>query len=450
MKLKALAISLMSLVSACAAWPDPVVPAAPAMLETAADEEGVRQAFLFGFPVFQMALTRAYAEKTAQKDGRTIVNRFGHRRHLAGPADRAVTTPNNDTIASAAWLDLSSGPVVLSTPSLPGRYHSVALLDLFTDNFRILGSRDGGEGGKFFITGPAWEGKVPQGLAHVSSPTNDVWAIVRILVTSRADLPSANAAQSEFSLTPYGSEARLAAPEPDGSEDPAGFLDVVNEMLGRGPLPPYQSRRAKMLASFGIRPGKSGAFLELDPKVRQIWLKKFSSMKQDLRNGIDQFSSVQNGWTKPDANIGKFGVNDGYRASIALTGLAALPEEEAIYLSILKNGSKCYTLAVPRDIPVKSGGFWSLTLYEQTPEGRQYLFKNPIHKYSIGDRSPDVQRDAHGNIDIFICHEQRGAKNWLPSPSGNYGLTFRIYLPLQSVREGRWSLPALQVSSATR
>lgn len=416
----------------------------------AAGEEGVRQAFLFGFPVFQMALTRASAERTAQKDGRTIVNRFGHRRHLAGPSDRAVTTPNNDTIASAAWLDLSDGPVVLSTPPLPGRYHSVAFLDLFTDNFRILGSRDHNQGGKFFVTGPRWEGTVPQGLDHISSPTNDVWVIVRILVTSESDLTSAITAQSQFTLKPFSDgPSRPVAPLPAGTEEPAAFLDVVNDMLGRGPLPPYQGRKAKTLISYGIQPGKLGAFSELDPKIQQTWRELYVEMKQDLRNGVEKFSTVQNGWTTPHSSIGNFADNDWYRASIALTGLAALPEEEAIYLSIVKNGSKCYTLAVPREIPVRPGGFWSLTLYEQTPEGRQYLFDNSIHRYAIGDRSPEVERNARGNIEIFICPEQRGAKNWLPSPSGNYGLTFRIYLPRKTVREGRWKLPALEIRSPT-
>ena len=43
----------------------------------------------------------------------------------------AITTPNNDTLYSQAWIDLSSGPVRITVPPTGGRYFSLALMDMF-------------------------------------------------------------------------------------------------------------------------------------------------------------------------------------------------------------------------------------------------------------------------------------------------------------------------------
>jgi hypothetical protein len=47
-------------------------------------------------------------------------NQFRHVRRLADHASRAVTTPNNDTLYSSAWLDLRAGPVEVVAAPPPG------------------------------------------------------------------------------------------------------------------------------------------------------------------------------------------------------------------------------------------------------------------------------------------------------------------------------------------
>src|SRR3546814_14209733 len=44
------------------------------------------------------------------------VNQFTHTRRLRGPDDKEVVTPNNDTLFTNAWLDLSAGPLVIEVP----------------------------------------------------------------------------------------------------------------------------------------------------------------------------------------------------------------------------------------------------------------------------------------------------------------------------------------------
>ena len=40
--------------------------------------------------------------------------------------------------------------------------------------------------------------------------------------------------------------------------------------------------------------------------------------------------------------------------------------------------------------PVDS--FWSLSLYRLPAEGQSYFTDNPINRYAIGDRTPDLKR----------------------------------------------------------
>ena len=137
---------LMIAAASLALAPGTRVLAAPDALKDAA-----REAWLYGLPLIEMATTRARAlsGRGGQPAG---LNRFGHTRQLAGPQSRAVTAPNNDTLYSSAWLDLTQGPVTLAVPPTGDRYISVAGMNLYTDNDFVLGSRSsGGAGGRYTI-----------------------------------------------------------------------------------------------------------------------------------------------------------------------------------------------------------------------------------------------------------------------------------------------------------
>ena len=69
---------------------------------------------------------------------------------------------------------------------------------------------------------------------------------------------------------------------------------------------------------------------------------------------------------------------------------AALPPTEVIYFQNTKDSENRtldastganYTITFPLPLPAR--GFWSLTIYNAT---NLLLFKNPISRYSIGDR----------------------------------------------------------------
>ena len=99
---------------------------------------------------------------------------------------------NHDTLLTVGWLDLSKGPLVLHVPSFSGRYYSVQFTDPFDVDVAYVGTRaTGTQEGEYLISGPGWTGQVPSGTKQISSPTNSVLVIGRILVYSDSDLPTA-------------------------------------------------------------------------------------------------------------------------------------------------------------------------------------------------------------------------------------------------------------------
>ncbi len=406
----------------------------------AAIDRGVREAFLFAFPAYQIARTRANAFALG---GRAMLNRFGHRTRLATPTDRAVTTPNNDTLYSSAWLDLTQGPVTLRVPALPDRYHSVALMDVFTANFAVLGTSTGGRGGTYLVTPPGWRGAVPAGVTRVAAPTRYVWALARILVDGEADLPAATAAQARFTIdgpeTPLDASAKPLPAIPE----PQQMLAAVATLLGRSGVPAEHAAAARRAARYGVTPGQADPWASLSPAVRESWTRQFPQLLASLRQGFAARGTAGNGWSYPPASLGTFGSDFAYRSAVALGGLAALPTSEALYLSRAGAPGRCATVTVP-PVPMQARGFWSLSMYEVTPEGQQFFVANPISRYAIGDRTPGLVRAPDGSVRLHlgpVAPAGAGA-NWLPAPAGRWSVTFRIYRPSPAIMRGRWSLPA--------
>jgi hypothetical protein len=84
-------------------------------------------------------------------------------------------------------------------------------------------------------------------------------------------------------------------------------------------------------------------------------------------------------------------------------------------------------------------------MYEQMPDGKMFFAGNPLQRYSIGDRTPGLTRNADGTLDIWLQHETPGnnalCSNWLPAPAGPFVIVLRAYLPRRELREGRAELP---------
>lgn len=433
-----------------------LVPGSPAVAaETPVDASAeappaqwAQAAFEFAFPVYEIMRTRAVF---LAQEGRKV-NEIRHRQTLSKAADRQVTAPNNDTLYSSAWLDLTAGPIILDVPTTGKRYHSVEFMDLFTDAFKVIGTRtDRGQAGRYMIVGPKWKGKAAAGTQLIRAPMNDVWMLARTLVYGPEDLETAQAVQRGYRLSvskPLSPARSFSLPTPR-RPSPAEFLDVVNAALARGPLPEVHQSRLEAFAAAGIRPGKQGVFSALAPAAQTEWQRGLPQMYASLVRAFADSGVDHNGWRHPTPGLAQFGTDDRYRSRIALSALAALPLGESANRTALVDqdrmkfdGHNDYVLKLPAQIPVD--GFWSVTLYEPDGDGRWFFYDNPSDRYSIGNRTAGLVRDADGGITIRIQHGQPDSGNWLPAPQGPFGLSFRSYLPRPEMSNGTFILPPVQ------
>ncbi len=125
--------------------------------------------------------------------------------HAPASASKLATTGvNHDTLMTAGWLDLSKGPQVLHVPDMNDRYYSVQFTDPSKNtNFAYVGKRTTGtQAGDYLISGPGWNGTVPQGVKQISSPKNSVLLFGRVLVVSDSDLETAYDLSKQIRLTP--------------------------------------------------------------------------------------------------------------------------------------------------------------------------------------------------------------------------------------------------------
>ncbi len=424
---------------------------AKASLADTPEVQALRRAFHYAFPVYEMMRTRALTLARTQAFGIDGINRLLPRKTLADATSRDVTTPNNDTLYASAWLDLTGGPVTLTIPDLPGRYNSAALMNVFTDNVAILGTRTGG-GGRFAIAGPGWTGKAPEGTTLVRSDTNDAWLLVRVHVDGAGDLAAAGTAIDGFRLDGGAAPVpTVAVPTP--VPDAKTLLAVVNEALGRS----HVAGRADQFADAGVRPGVAETWEALPATTQKLWTAALPAFRDELKGGMAKVGAEIGGWSYPGPGIGNFGTDDAGRAAVALGGLGALPRQEAVYLSAHADrdgrpfdGARAYTLRMPPRPP--AGAFWSLTMYRVEPDGRLFFVDNPRHVFAIRSASRSLHYDRDDSLEVFIQPTAPSGErvvNWLPSPpKGPFRLVWRAYLPKVELLDGSFRLPAVVASEA--
>lgn len=415
----------------------------------------VDEAFLATFARFEQSRSRYGAVQHPLNPQPTRVNEaFTHRHTLIGPDDRQVTTPNNDTLYSAGWAELSQGPVEVHIPAIPpGRYWSLAVLDIDTDNIAIVGSGSNTRTPLHLVlVPPGWSGAMPTGAIRLDAPGDDLQVLVRILVDGEADIDTVRKLQTGITMQPlHGRQLQPLPPrvEPRTARDPANFLAVVNESLLRNPLPPARDAALQRWRAVGVG-ADAPPFSALPADVQAMWRSRIDPLNDSLRNGLGHGARSVGGWRMPDPDVGRFGEDDGLRAAVAYGALGALASSEALYLQLDADpvtgqpldGRRNWVLDIPA---IEAKGFWSISLYELDAEGRMFFTPNKIGHYAIGDRTPNLVREPDGTLRVLLQTTEPGANaNWLPIPAGPFAMVLRVYLPSDAIRAGTAPLPVLR------
>jgi hypothetical protein len=392
------------------------------------------QAALFAFSIGTMVRTMEAAPAR---------NRLGHRRTLSDHSNRGVTMPNNDTLYSSCWLDFPPGAHAdLDLPVNAGRYISAGLMGMDTDVVALESSPGRSRAnGKLRIVGPGWRGTVPQDRRLVRLPGRDAWLLVRTAVDGPADLAAAQAVQAQIALTFAGAAERATAhATPAG--DAADLLRAqVNAVVARTANDAPIARRARRHRRFGI--GISATPTAADDAA---WRVAVAALDARRIGDITGHGQLVNGWHWPGRSIARFGGDEVFRAAVALSGLGALPENEAIYLTAMRDSSgaalasdRGYRIDFSEPPPVDA--FWSLSAYRGEPDGRYFFVDNPLRRYAVGSALPELRQ---GGVIIAAPRPPADGKAvWLPIVDGPFRLVLRAYLPRSPMRSSRWRPPAI-------
>jgi hypothetical protein len=203
-------------------------------------------------------------------------------------------TGNADTVYYMAVIDLSKGPMVIEQPS-----DAVGTInDMWFSWVIDVGGPgpDRGQGGKYLIVGPGYDGPLPEGgyfVAH--SKTNRVLYASRAYLVNNDPKPAVENVKANMKIYPYteGAFGTSIAQALTGAvrlgEDPAipetkfvevsnvavntippsdyGFFELINENVQNEPATSYDPELAGQLSAIGIVKGQEFA---PDERMKQI------------------------------------------------------------------------------------------------------------------------------------------------------------------------------------
>ena len=161
---------------------------------------------------------------------------------------------------------------------------------------------------------------------------------------------------------------------------------------------------------------------------------------------------IENGWSTGRAAGGP-GDNILKRATGAKFGLGGhYAIENRSYVAVHDahgnklDGRQPLQMRFAADAMPPCNAFWSLTAYGTD----LYLVENEIDRWSISDRTPELQYAEDGSLTLLLSAERPAdTSNWLPVPNGPFMLGMRVYEGLPDVVNCQWFPPPLTAPERT-
>ncbi len=447
--------------------------AAPLSLEEA-EAIGI-DAYIYGYPLVTMEMTRRIMTNVAKPEGtRAPMGQFLRMREYPNAAFRDVTAPNADTLYSTAWLDLAQEPYVLSLPDMDDRYFLMPMLDGWTTVFEVPGKRTTGTKAQTYaITGPFWRGALPTGITQLKSPTNLAWILGRTYCTGTPeDYKAVHAVMDKYTLVPlsaYGKPYTAPVGAVDSSIDMktpvrdqvnalsiAEYFNLLATLMKTNPPATADAAMIAKMSRIGVVPGTPFALTDLDLTVAAALEQVSGQAVQKIMANFKAAGRFEHGWMFT-TKTGIYGTDYLTRATIAAIGLGANRPQDAVYPTSEVdadgqpyNGANKYVMHFEKGAGVEGGvppvnAFWSITMYNAA----YFFVENPLNKYTVSPRD-NLKYNADGSLDLYIQNESPGADkeaNWLPAPKDRFILMLRMYWPKEtppSIIDGTWAIPPVK------
>jgi len=313
-----------------------------------------KEAYIYGFPmVDNLRVQYAYFTDKKDPDYKAPYNTLFNIPRVFTPDDKAIQTANSDTPYSWIGLDLRAEPIVFTVPPIAReRYWSLQLIDLYTHNFDIPGSRaTGNDGGSFLIAGPNWHGEKPPGITKViRCETEMASAQFRTQLFNPADLDNVKQIQAQYVVKPLSAFLGQPAPQTAPSIDfpkpltpvtqktSLEFYTLLNFYLQFCPTHPSELALMDRFARIGVGAGQPFDASRLSAETKQ-------AIEAGMADGWSEFNGLLDRVNKGEVTSGDiFGTREYlknnylYRMGAAVKGIYGLSKEEAIYLPYFLDG----------------------------------------------------------------------------------------------------------------
>jgi hypothetical protein len=426
-------------------------------------------AYVWGWPLVNMHNRRVVFSEITESglgDGVLPVAPLNHLTMLTDyikPEERAVATPNQDTVYGFGILALDQEAAIFQIPDFDNRFWVYQLGDQRTDAIAGLGSVYGTKPGFYMVVGPSWAGAVPDGVTSVfRSPTDLAYIIPRAFMDDtqedRAAIQPVVSQIVAYPVSEFDGKMKtmdwskiLTFADPAGGKSgsggetkwvrPEAFFEELPAILKE--VPP-QSGEESLYALFRSLLDTATDDPNVKSAMRQAALAAENGILKELHQYRYAGVPVQNGWTSP-VNGAHFGTDYYSRTAAARANIFVNPRNEAAYFGQeydsgkqRLSGENAYTVTFPAHQTPPVNGFWSLTLYDAD----HFFAPNELNRFSLGTKNKTLQSNPDGSLTIYVQHAPPVADkrtNWLPAPKGEFELFLRAYGPKDDILNNVWS-----------
>ena len=380
------------------------------------------------------------------------------------PGEKEVTCPNQDVVYGFGLTDFSKDVLIVQVPDFGDRFWVYQVCNQRTDGYASLGKMYGTKPGFYLLTGPKWNGKVPDGITKVFKCDTDLGVVIpRVFQTDDpADKKLVQPILQKilmYPLSEFDGKVKtkdwtkipvLPSPPSTSNEEtkwvkPEVFFDELPVILKEVPALPGEEAIYGQIQSVLAAAAK-------DPKIKNVLKQAAIEADQKLIAPLFQFSNVgyplKDNWTT-QGNGAQFGLDYLTRTACAKANIFVNKPNETKYFYQDKDvagtrlqGNSKYTITFAKGEipPVK--GFWSLTLYNQY----HFFSPNAINRFSLGTKNKDLKFNTDGSLTLYVQNtepDKDKLSNWLPSPKETFSLYIRCYWPEDRVIKDNWLPPAV-------
>jgi hypothetical protein len=375
-------------------------------------------------------------------------------------------TPNTTTIYVTSIVDTSKGPVVLEIP--PG---ILALMDdaafQYVADFGPLGA-DKGNGSKYLLLPPGYQGNVPEGYFIIKSKSYFNWFLGRLSPNDRGETePVVAALKKVMKIYPLreadhpGEETFVNLSGLQYNTVHANnfeFFEEVNSAVQREPATAFSPELLGVFHSIGIRKGKP---FEPDERMRKI-LTEAAAIGNATARAIsyaprdpEVYFYKDRQWNSPFQRQSHEFLVDGVRmlddrtyfhyVATGITPAMTAPPvgSGSVYALTARDangdyldGGKNYTVELPAPIPARN--FWSLMAYSGQTRS---ILETDQQSGGLDSKSTDLIVNEDGSVTVWLGPEAPEGKegNWIQTmPGKSYNMMLRLYGPLEPWFNKSW------------